>query len=137
MSGLGQSNLFSDTIPNATTSTVTGTSDGPSPSFSRKRNPGDIDQSPADIRYKQDDRENVRHHHKAGALFPGNKIDSFDKLEGLNVLMLGGYRGSILRDANTGRRLWAPLRVGFNVRKAELAIGLTEEDELQSESLLI
>lgn len=59
--------------------------------------------------------------------------DSFKKLDG-NVLMLGGYRGSILRDAETGRRLWVPLKVGFNVRKAELAIGLTDEDERRSKS---
>ena len=82
--------------------------------------------------------------------------DSFKRLSG-NVLMMGGYRGSecfacflaqtqyskseyttagILRDASTGRRLWVPLRVGFNVRKADLAIGLTTEDELNSEDVL-
>ena len=59
--------------------------------------------------------------------------DAFHRLTGSNVLMMGGYRGSILRDAQTGRRLWVPLRVGFNVRKADLAIGLTNEDELSSE----
>lgn len=76
--------------------------------------------------------------------------DPFRRLSG-NVLMMGGYRGSmcagthsvyvqlkidwptgILRDAATGRRLWVPLRVGFNVRKADLAIGLTVEDEIRS-----
>lgn len=75
----------------------------------------------------------VHHSKAAGSLFSANKHDSFDKLQGLNVTMLGGYRGSILRDANTGRRLWVPLKVGFNVRKAELAIGLKEGDELKSE----
>lgn len=38
--------------------------------------------------------------------------DAFSKLEG-NVLMMGGYRGSILRDARSGRRVWVPLRVSI------------------------
>lgn len=61
---------------------------------------------------------------------------AFKRLQG-NVLMMGGYRGSILRDASTGRRLWVPLRVGFNVRRADLAIGLTDEDEQRTRETVV
>lgn len=129
MSGLGQSNLFTD-APSLNTTYYPGDIESP---HEHSRNAS----SSSRQRRSFNEDENVTHHQKAGALFTsGNKHDSFKKLEGLNVLMLGGYRGSILRDANTGRRLWVPLKVGFNVRKAELAIGLTREDELRSESLI-
>jgi hypothetical protein len=126
MSGLGQSNLFTDS-PSTDTNYYPGDLESPHESHSRNAS--------SRRRRGSNEDENITHHQKAGALFTtGNKHDSFKKLEGSNVLMLGGYRGSILRDANTGRRLWVPLKVGFNVRKAELAIGLTGEDELRSES---
>ncbi|BGP11170.1 hypothetical protein OF846_004714 [Rhodotorula toruloides] len=54
--------------------------------------------------------------------------DPLDRLYG-NVLMLGGYRGSVLRDAKTRKRLWIPLKVGFGIRKADLGLGLEEVDE--------
>lgn len=57
------------------------------------------------------------------------------RLEG-NVVVLGGYRGSILRD-KAGKRLWIPLRVGFGLRKANLALGLSDSDELNSEDTVI
>lgn len=52
--------------------------------------------------------------------------DPLKRLTG-NVVVMGGYRGSILRDAKTGKRLWIPLRVGFGLRKPQLALGLTDE----------
>jgi len=53
--------------------------------------------------------------------------DPFDCLSGQDVVLLGGYRGSILRDARTRKRLWVPLlRAGFNFRKVDLAIPLQE-----------
>lgn len=66
----------------------------------------------------------------------GSGDGAFKRLQG-NVLMMGGYRGSILRDASTGRRLWVPLRVGFNVRRADLAIGLAEEDERRTRETVV
>ncbi|KAF8414805.1 hypothetical protein BGX38DRAFT_1246994 [Terfezia claveryi] len=43
---------------------------------------------------------------------------------------MGGYRGSILREASgQKRRVWIPLRVGLNLRKVNLEIGLNDEDE--------
>lgn len=140
MSGLGQSNLFSNNSNSNGSGTILRPHDDSAyhPSTSSSKH-GHGAKGPIFRGMKgtvESEENDVQHHQKAGALFiGGNKHDSFKKLEGLNVLMLGGYRGSILRDAHSGRRLWAPLRVGFNVRKAELAIGLTEEDELKSEFL--
>lgn len=34
----------------------------------------------------------------------------FDNIEG-NVVIMGGYRGSVLRDATTGQMLWIPIKV--------------------------
>ena len=150
MSGLGQSNLFNDDDDDDHKRTISPIDDEPL----RPRD-GNSDHFTIRVTAANNDRRRrassttaelveedpydptTAHHHKAGSLFlsnnNNNKHDSFDKLEGLNVTMLGGYRGSILRDAASGRRLWVPLKVGFNVRKAELAIGLTEDDELRSE----
>lgn len=55
----------------------------------------------------------------------------WDELEG-DVLILGGYRGSILRESNTNRRLWIPLKAGLNLRKTDLRIGPTDEDEIKA-----
>ncbi|KAH3680118.1 hypothetical protein WICMUC_000519 [Wickerhamomyces mucosus] len=49
------------------------------------------------------------------------------------IVILGGYRGSILRDASTHRRVWIPIRAGFNIRKINLLIGPTDNDENQAE----
>jgi hypothetical protein len=51
-------------------------------------------------------------------LMPVVKRDSrakryFDAVEG-NVLCMGGYRGSILRDAETKQMLWIPIKVRFS-----------------------
>ena len=47
-----------------------------------------------------------------------------------DVVVMGGYRGSILREASgQKRRVWIPLRVGLNLRKVNLEIGLNDEDE--------
>ncbi|RMZ79038.1 hypothetical protein DV737_g3575, partial [Chaetothyriales sp. CBS 132003] len=47
-----------------------------------------------------------------------------------DVIVLGGYRGSVLRDAKPPhRQLWAPIKLGFNLRSVDLEVGLTREDE--------
>ncbi|KIW04787.1 uncharacterized protein PV09_03975 [Verruconis gallopava] len=49
-----------------------------------------------------------------------------------DIVVLGGYRGSILREAHPPhRRLWVPLKVGFNLRKVDLEVGFDDEDEEQ------
>ncbi|PWN34000.1 uncharacterized protein FA14DRAFT_173723 [Meira miltonrushii] len=60
----------------------------------------------------------------------------FKKLEG-NVVILGGYRGSILRDATTHQMIWVPLKVGVGLRRPTLELGLTEAAEDNSEELVI
>ncbi|ODV96431.1 hypothetical protein PACTADRAFT_49781 [Pachysolen tannophilus NRRL Y-2460] len=59
----------------------------------------------------------------------------YDELEG-DIVILGGYRGSILRDAKTHRRLWIPIKAGFNLRKIDLYIGPKIEDELNVEKTI-
>lgn len=47
-----------------------------------------------------------------------------------DVVILGGYRGSILRSAKPPhRQLWVPVKVGLNIRKVNLEVGLEPEDE--------
>lgn len=46
-----------------------------------------------------------------------------------DVVIMGGYRGSILRSAKTNRQVWVPVKVGLNIRKVDLEVGLEPEDE--------
>ena len=60
--------------------------------------------------------------------------DALDYLTG-DVVVLGGYRGSILRSAEPPhRQLWVPVKVGLNIRKVNLEVGLEAEDEENMES---
>lgn len=50
-------------------------------------------------------------------------------LEG-DVLVMGGYRGSVLRSAEPPhRQVWVPVKVGLNIRKVDLEVGISEEDD--------
>lgn len=58
-----------------------------------------------------------------------NFFKAVNQLEG-DVVVLGGYRGSILRSAEPPhRQLWVPVKVGLNLRKADLQVGIEEEDD--------
>lgn len=47
-----------------------------------------------------------------------------------DIVILGGYRGSILRSTKPPhRQLWVPVKVGLNIRKVNLEVGLDPEDE--------
>jgi hypothetical protein len=47
-----------------------------------------------------------------------------------DLVILGGYRGSILREAKAPhKRVWVPIKVGLNLRKVDLEVGLNPEDE--------
>lgn len=46
-----------------------------------------------------------------------------------DVVIMGGYRGSILRSTKTNRQVWVPVKVGLNIRKVNLEVGLDPEDE--------
>lgn len=60
-----------------------------------------------------------------------------DELTG-DIVVLGGYRGSILRSAEGSRQqLWAPVKIGLNMRKANLEVGLEDEDEERMEETII
>ena len=55
--------------------------------------------------------------------------EALAKLTG-DLVILGGYRGSILRDARPPhRQLWAPVKVGLGLRDADLEVGLTRGEE--------
>lgn len=55
-----------------------------------------------------------------------------------DLVIMGGYRGSILREAQApNRQLWVPVKVGLNLRKADLEVGLNREDELKMEKTII
>ena len=55
-----------------------------------------------------------------------------------DIVILGGYRGSILRSAEPPhRQLWVPIKVGLNLRKADLQVGLNAEDELTEPQRII
>ncbi|KAK4196543.1 hypothetical protein QBC40DRAFT_183264 [Triangularia verruculosa] len=63
--------------------------------------------------------------------------DPLDKvLETLtgDIVVMGGYRGSILRSAKPPhRRLWVPVKVQLNIRKVNLEVGLESQDEVDME----
>ena len=58
-----------------------------------------------------------------------NFYAALNQLEG-DIVVLGGYRGSILRSAEPPQRqLWVPVKVGLNLRKADLQVGIDEQDD--------
>ncbi|KAL7795742.1 hypothetical protein V8C37DRAFT_27236 [Trichoderma ceciliae] len=55
-----------------------------------------------------------------------------------DIVIMGGYRGSILRSAELPhQQLWAPVKLGLNMRKANLEVGLDDEDEETMEERII
>ncbi|OBA21027.1 hypothetical protein METBIDRAFT_78122 [Metschnikowia bicuspidata var. bicuspidata NRRL YB-4993] len=52
------------------------------------------------------------------------------------IVVLGGYRGLILRETATGKRAWVPLKAGLNLRKIRLLLGPLPEDELRATDLI-
>ncbi|KAL9111697.1 MAG: hypothetical protein Q9227_003972 [Pyrenula ochraceoflavens] len=63
--------------------------------------------------------------------------DALSKLEG-DVLILGGYRGSVLRSAKPPhRQLWVPIKVGLNIRRVDLEVGLNADDEERMQESII
>lgn len=55
-----------------------------------------------------------------------------------DIVIMGGYRGSILRSAKPPQRqLWVPMKVGLNIRKVDLEVGLNEIDEEKMEETII
>ncbi|KFA63464.1 hypothetical protein S40285_00357 [Stachybotrys chlorohalonatus IBT 40285] len=55
-----------------------------------------------------------------------------------DIVVMGGYRGSVLRSATPPhQQYWAPVKIGLNLRKANLELGLDPEDEEKSEQSII
>lgn len=55
-----------------------------------------------------------------------------------DVVILGGYRGSILRAAEPPhRQCWVPVKVGLGLRKVNLEVGLERKDEERMEESII
>lgn len=74
---------------------------------------------------------------QAGDALPGSITDgpaanyldrAMEHLTG-DIVIMGGYRGSILRSTKTNRQVWVPVKVGLNIRKVDLEVGLEPEDE--------
>ena len=62
---------------------------------------------------------------------------ALEKITG-DIIVMGGYRGSILRDAQPPyRQVWAPVKIGLNIRKVDLEVGLEDEDEEKMEERII
>jgi hypothetical protein len=68
----------------------------------------------------------------AAAVAEGTNSNYLDRaMEHLtgDIVIMGGYRGSILRSTKTNRQVWVPVKVGLNIRKVDLEVGLEPEDE--------
>ncbi|KAI2470609.1 hypothetical protein F4781DRAFT_170134 [Annulohypoxylon bovei var. microspora] len=53
-----------------------------------------------------------------------------------DIVIMGGYRGSVLRSTKTNRQVWVPVKLGLNIRKANLEVGLDPEDEERMEETI-
>ncbi|KAK6601281.1 hypothetical protein H4I96_06622 [Botrytis cinerea] len=69
---------------------------------------------------------------------PTSTLDkAMENLTG-DVVIMGGYRGSVLRSAKApNHQLWVPVKVGLNLRKVDLEVGLDPEDEERMEENII
>lgn len=74
---------------------------------------------------------NPRSHALKASLRPNLVSPKLPNVNG-NVVILGGYRGSVLKDAHTNRTVWIPFKVGFKFRKVNLEIGPSDNDELNA-----
>ncbi|KZM18317.1 hypothetical protein ST47_g10536 [Ascochyta rabiei] len=77
---------------------------------------------------------------KDGASEPDSHPNFTRALEGLegDLVILGGYRGSILRSAEPpNRQLWVPIKVGLNLRKVDLEVPYDEGADERMEQTII
>lgn len=71
------------------------------------------------------------------ALTHPNFHRALEQLEG-DVVILGGYRGSILRSAEPPhRQVWVPVKVGLNLRKVNLEVGIEANADEQATKKII
>ncbi|KAK4179242.1 hypothetical protein QBC36DRAFT_363704 [Triangularia setosa] len=107
------------------------------PSFKMPQMPNLLNNTPL---VKKSATEPIPQPHRSGSLSASTATapqDPLDKvLETLtgDIVIMGGYRGSILRSAKAPhRRLWVPVKVQLNIRKVNLEVGLDPQDELDME----
>jgi hypothetical protein len=62
---------------------------------------------------------------------------ALEQLDG-DLVILGGYRGSILRSADPPhRQLWVPVKVGLNLRKVDMQVGFEEDGDERATDRII
>ncbi|ORY69916.1 uncharacterized protein BCR38DRAFT_384426 [Pseudomassariella vexata] len=90
---------------------------------------------PAPLKKTSDSMSSPGLPHIGSAPRDGTMSDLDQALESLtgDVVIMGGYRGSILRSTKTNRQVWVPVKVGLNIRKVNLEVGLDPEDEERME----
>ena len=80
------------------------------------------------------DLRNVRNPSKAEASYLDQALE---ELTG-DIIIMGGYRGSVLRSARPPHsQQWVPIKVGLNIRKVNLEVGLEPEDEVNMQSSIV
>lgn len=93
---------------------------------------GDFNSNNVDTNHNGNPRANLRQN----TIYP--ILDEVASTMRGDVVVMGGYRGSILRSAKPPhRQLWVPMKVGLNIRKVDLEVGLTHEDEERMEETII
>ena len=55
-----------------------------------------------------------------------------------NVVVMGGYRGTVLRSAQPPhRQMWIPMKASLNLRKVDIQLGLSAEDDEHARDTII
>lgn len=99
--------------------------DGSANGFSHAR---DVDPAQANP-MKLLDTDGSRQDRKPFKPEQSNLDQALEQLTG-DVLIMGGYRGSVLRSAKAPHnQQWVPIKVGLNIRRVNLEVGLEPEDE--------
>ena len=70
--------------------------------------------------------------------FSGSTLDRvLETLTG-DIVILGGYRGSVLRSSSPpNRQLWVPVKVGLNIRQVDLALPLDESGDTGADAMIM
>ena len=71
----------------------------------------------------------TKHNRKPSRMEQSYFDQALEQLTG-DVIIMGGYRGSVLRSAKPPhQQQWVPIKVGLNIRKVNLEVGLEPGDE--------
>ncbi|KAL8767638.1 MAG: hypothetical protein Q9209_005897 [Squamulea sp. 1 TL-2023] len=90
----------------------------------------------ANVRPQQPTVSNLQSSGTSSKPVPSHLTQALESLTG-DILIMGGYRGSILRSAKPPyRQLWVPVKVGLNIRRVNLEVGLGLDDEDRMEDTI-